>query len=36
LQMPIIKQILSDNGFKRRFLRQDLAGRDRVISAVKE
>jgi release factor glutamine methyltransferase len=36
LQMPIIKQILSDNGFKRRFLRQDLAGRDRVVSAEKE
>jgi len=36
LQMPIIKQILSDTGFARVRLRQDLAGRDRVIIAVKE
>ena len=35
LQMPIIKQILSDNGFKRISLRQDLAGRNRVIVAYK-
>jgi len=36
LQMPIIKQILSDTGFVRSRLRQDLAGRNRVIIAVKE
>jgi len=36
LQMPIIKQILSDTGFMRIRLRQDLAGRDRVIIAARE
>lgn len=35
LQMPIIKQILSDNGFIRPSIRQDLAGRNRVMIAYK-
>ncbi len=36
LQMPIIKQILSDTGFVRSRIRQDLAGRNRIIIAFKE
>ena len=36
LQMPIIKQILSDTGFVRSQIRQDLAGRNRIIIAYKE
>ncbi len=36
LQMPIIKQILSDAGFVRITFRQDLAGRNRIVIAFKE
>jgi len=36
LQMPIIKQILSDTGLIHPSIRRDLAGRDRVIVANKE
>ena len=36
LQMPIIKQILSDTGFVRIAFRQDLAGRNRIVIAFKE